>query len=603
MANFSRFKVSCLANSTTRTFGRGSKTFEYRGHLLTRTYATATKLKEHVHDETYDVVVVGSGAAGLTAAFVAAFGTNLRVLVAEKTKYYGGTTAYSGGGLWIPGNPKMAELGMSDSRDRIETYIRQILGDDAYQEDLISPFLDSGPKMVKWMEENSAVRFVGVPAPDYHMDREGSAFGRTMMTEPYDGRRLGSSLVKQVRYPLQGMCAFGSMQTDLSKVDTWKRPFGSWENFTFCSKSLARYALDQLRFGKGAALYNGNALIGRLLESVRREGVDLWNNAAALEPLGASGRIEGLVIRKDNTDIRVRATKAVVLATGGFGRSVEWSRRLLPNADWSASPRGNQGDGLRIGATVGGNLPPSNGDNALWSPISQYVPRKGPVRAFPHLALDRSKPGCIIVDGDGRRFANESAPYQPFGHATHAAGVRKEFLIGDRKFLRTYGMGMALPAPYPIGHLLRKNYILQAPTIPKLAKRLGIDPAQLSSTVNRFNQFAQQGKDEDFHRGEAIYDQGYGDPNVQPNPCLAPLAKPPFYALPLYPGNVSTLYGLETNGNAQVLDSTGKAIQGLYAVGADQNSIMKGFYPGGGSTLGPGMVFGYRAGLHLSGRL
>lgn len=543
--------------------------------------------------------MVGSGAAGLTAAFTAAVSGKNSVLVVEKTNYYGGTTAYSGGGLWVPGNPKTSQLGLSDSRERAETYIRQIL-QDKYQEDLISAFLDSGPAMVEWMEKNSSVQFVGVPSPDYHMDREGSAYGRTIMTAPFDGRQLGRQLVKEVRYPLQGMCAFGSMQTDLSQIDMWKRPFGKWKNFSFCTRNLMRYGADLVRFGKGTALYNGSALIGRLLESANRAGVELWNNAAAVEPIGGSGQIEGLVIQQNGITMRVRANKAVVLASGGFGRSAEWSRRYLPNTDWSASPRGNQGDGLRIGVAAGAKLPPPNEDNALWSPISQLIPKKGPIRRFPHLALDRSKPGSIIVDGDGQRFANESAPYQPFGHETHAAGVRKEYMIADRRFLRRYGMGMALPAPYPIGNLLRKGYLLQASTIPELAQRIGIDPSKLSSTVDRFNEFARNGKDEDFQRGESIYDQGYGDREVKPNPCLAPLEKGPFYALPLYPGNVSTLFGLETDKNAQVLDSEGKAVRGLYAVGADQNSIMKGRYPGGGCTLGPGMVFAYRAGLHIS---
>ena len=542
--------------------------------------------------------MVGSGAAGLAAAFTATVKGGQRVLVTEKTNYYGGTTAYSGGGLWIPGNPKMAALGLSDSRERTECYIRNCLG-EAYQEDLISAFLDSAPEMVKFMEDSSAVRFIGIPAPDYHMDREGSAYGRTIMTKPYDGRRLGK-LVKQVRYPLQGMCALGSMQTDLSEINIWKRPFANWDNFSFCTKNLTRYAVDRLQNGKGTALYNGNALVGRLLESVNGAEVALWNNAAAVEPIMRAGQIRGLVINRDGKRVQVQASKGVVLATGGFSRSVEMSRKYLPNSDWTAAPRGNQGDGLRIGVASGGKLSPPNPDNALWSPISQLQSKKGPVRNFPHLALDRSKPGCIIVDGDGQRFANESAPYQTFGKNTHAAGVRNQYLIGDSIFLRRYGMGMALPSPYPIGHLLRRDYLLQAPTIERLAQRIGIDPAQLSATVERFNDLARKGTDLDFHRGESIYDQGYGDPAVKPNSCLAPLETPPFYALPMYPGNVSTLYGLETDTNSQILDQAGNPVPGLYAVGADQNSIMKGRYPGGGPSLGPGMVFGYRAGLHLS---
>jgi succinate dehydrogenase/fumarate reductase flavoprotein subunit len=549
-------------------------------------------------DETFDVVVVGSGAAGLTAAFVAAVRGGCRVLVVEKTGFYGGTTAYSGGGLWLPGNPKMNELGSPDSREQGERYIRECLG-ELYQEDRTSAYLDSSPEMVKWMEENSAVKFVGIHFPDYHMDLAGAAYGRTVMTKPYDGRRLGR-LVRQIRYPLQGTAAFGSMQVDLADINTWKTPWGSWNNFTFCTNNLSRYAVDLLRYGKGTVLCNGNALVGRLLESVSGAGVTLWSNAPAVEPIVHNGQVSGLLIQKDGRKLQVQAKKGVVLASGGFARSAALSRKYLPNCDYTAAPRGNQGDGLRLGVASGGILGTPNEDNGLWAPISQYQTRNGQIRYFPHQALDRSKPGCIIVDGDGRRFANESAPYQPFGHNTHAAGVKKHYLVGDSTFLRRFGMGLALPHPYPISHILRSRYILSAPTISELARKMRVEESNLVATVERFNDFARQGHDPDFHRGEAIYDQFYGDPETRPNPCLAPLMKPPFYALALYPGNVSTLYGLEANVHSQVLDKSGNPVPGLYAVGADQNNVMMGRYPGGGCTLGPGMVFGYRAGIHLA---
>ena len=463
----------------------------------------------------------------------------------------------------------------------------------------MSAFLDTGPVMVEWMENNTSMKWVGIPAPDYHMDIDGAVYGRTMMTKPFDGRLLGR-LVRDVRYPLQGMCAFGSMQTDLADINKWKSPFGSWSNFKFCTQNLARYGVDRVRYGKGTALYNGNALVGRLLHSADRAGVTLWNNAPADQVILQNGRNVGLVIAKNGKRHRVQARRGIVFATGGFSRSVAMSRKYLPNADWTAAPRGNTGDGIRIGLQGGGTLPEANPDNAIWSPISQFQPKRGPVRNFPHLALDRSKPGSIIVDGDGKRFANESEPYQPFGCHTHAAGIRKEFLVGDHDFLRTYGMGVALPRPYPLFHILRRGYLLHAPTIPALAQKMGVDPKAFSATVDRFNQYAREGKDLDFHRGESIYDQGYGDPAVKPNPSLAPIVKPPFYALPMYPGNIGSIYGLKTNADAQLLDESGNIIPGLYAVGADQNSVMRGRYPGGGCCIGPGMVFGYRAGMHLA---
>ncbi|EXJ63363.1 uncharacterized protein A1O5_11684 [Cladophialophora psammophila CBS 110553] len=495
----------------------------------------------------------------------------------------------------------MEAIGMPDTRQQSEEYIRQCLG-GSYQEDLISAYLDSSPEMVRWMEGNSEVKFFGLPFPDYHMDRKGAAYGRTVMTRPYDGRRL-KRLVRQIRYPLQGMSAFGSMQTPLGEIGTWQKPWASWRNMKFVSSSLLRYGADLIFYGKGTDLCNGNALVGRLLESVTKTRITLWSNTPAIEPILDQGRVAGLVVRQEGRDLRIQAKKGVVLATGGFARSASLSRKYLPFSDYTAAPRGNTGDGIGLGIASGGHLPAPNKDNGLWAPISELHGPKGQVRHFPHQALDRSKPRCILVDGDGLRFANESAPYQPFGHDTHAAGVQKHFIIGDSVFLRRYGMGLALPFPYPVSRYLMRHYLVSAPTIRELARKLRINEENLAATVEKFNGYAREGRDPDFHRGEAIYDQAYGDASNKPNPCLGPLEKPPFYALPLYPGNVSTMYGLETNINAQVLDGSGKAVPGLYAVGADMNNPMKGFYPGGGCTLGPGMVFGYRAGLHIAGKL
>jgi hypothetical protein len=496
-------------------------------------------------------------------------------------------------------NPLSLAQGCSDSREQVERYLRNFLKND-YDDTLISAYLDTGPEMVKWLEAKAATRLVPCASPDYYLHIDGALKGgRTLLNAPYDGRRLGK-LVKQVRYPLQGYSAFGSMQTDPGYLECWKQPLANWRNFGFVTESLLRYAGDQIRYGKGTALYNGNALIGRLLESANNSGVKLWSNAVVAEPILEKDRVVGMVIKKDDRDLRIHARKCVILASGGFARSAELSRKYLPNQDWTASSRGNQGDGIRIGVASGGNLPPPLGENAaIWTPISELRVRNGPTRTYPHFTFGLGKPGSIIVDGDGNRFANESAPYQDFGRATHAAGVRKEYLIGDTKHLRRYGMGVALPAPYPIGYLLQQGYLISALNVPTLASKIGIDPEKLSATVERFNGFARNGKDLDFARGEASYDQANGDPSTEPNPCLGALEHSPFYAIPMYPGNAVTMYGLETNKDAQVLNESGTVVPGLYAIGADANHFLKGRYPGNGLTLGPAMVFGYRAALHV----
>ncbi|GAM86925.1 hypothetical protein ANO11243_049460 [Dothideomycetidae sp. 11243] len=553
------------------------------------------------YDHEYDLVVVGSGAGGLTAAVTAATSGAKKVLVVEKTLLYGGTTAFSGGALWLPLNPLSMAQGSKDTREQAERYLHSALGSD-YNKELISAYLDSAPAMVDYLESRSATRFVPVPAPDYYMHLDGAlASGRTLFTASFDGRRLGK-MVKQVRYPLQGYCAFGSMQTDFANIEKWRKPFGSLRNFSFVTRALLRYAFDQMRYRKGTLLCNGNGLVGRLLEAAIKADVELWNNAPAVEPIRSGSRVTGIVINKDGKDLRIGARRGVVVASGGFARSAELSRKHLPTQGWTVGPRGNVGDGLRIGKASGGTAPDTLTDNALWTPVSEYRPRGGAIRTYPHFTLGLTKPGSMIVDGDGNRFANESAPYQDLGRATHAAGVKKEFLIGDRRHLRQYGMGIALPAPYPIGHLLRRGYLIQAPTIAALASKIGIDPRKLVASVQRFNTFAREGKDLDFGRGEGSYDKANGDPSVTPNSCMAPLEHGPFYAVPMYPGTGVTMYGLRTNKDAQVLNSEGEAVPGLYAVGADAAHFMNGRYPSGGLTLGPAMVFGFRAGLHIAGQ-
>jgi succinate dehydrogenase/fumarate reductase flavoprotein subunit len=347
---------------------------------------------------------------------------------------------------------------------------------------------------------------------------------------------------------------------------------------------------------------NGNALVGRLLYTCIKKDVDLWNNTAALHPIVQNGTVTGLIVNKDGQQLSIRARKGVVLAAGGFGRSTEDQRKYIPPYHWSAQPRGNTGDGKRIGLEAGGVLGEVNPENAIFAPISILRVKNGPVRRYPHFGVDRSKPGSIIVNEYGKRFDNESRDYQEFVGTMHRQDVRQAYFIGDRTFLRKYGMGMALPFPYPIGKVLRQGYLISANTIEELARKIEVPAENLVDTVEKMNKYAATGVDLDFHRGETIYDKFYGDANVKPNPSLGFIRRAPFYALPLYRGGVATIFGLKTNVDSQVLNAEGKPIDGLYAVGLDQNSVVRGKYPGGGSSLGPGMTFAYRAGMHIAGK-
>jgi succinate dehydrogenase/fumarate reductase flavoprotein subunit len=524
----------------------------------------------------------------------------LKVLVAEKSKFIGGTTAYSGGGAWIPVNRHQAVLGIKDdSATKSDSYLRNVLG-DAYEKEKIHAFLHSGPRMVEWMESNTDVQFKPVPLPDYHDTEGGASIGRTMLTKEFDGRVLGSR-IKDVRYTLQGSYAFRSLQMDPSELAILTNPFGSAHNLTISISKLTRYLWDEFRYGKGTMLANGNALVGRLLFSCLKAGVEVQTNCPTLRPIQEdNGSTIGVVVRMDGEEKALTAEKGVVLASGGFGRGKE-ARSYVPH-DWSAQPQSVVGDGIRIGREFGATLPPPNADNGIFAPISLLERSDGQIRRYPHFYLDLTKPGAVIVGPDGRRFANEAEPYQEFVKKMHKLPLQKAYLVADRSFLRKYGIGMALPWPYPVSHLIRQGYLIKSPTLEGLAERIGVPADSLRSTVRQMNDYARTGVDLDFGRGNSSYDRFNGDANSgTPNPNLGPCSKPPFYALPLHAGNVSTMYGLAVNENAQALNKAGTPIARLYAVGLDQNSIFKGHYPGGGSSIGPAMTFGYRAALHMAG--
>lgn len=557
-------------------------------------------------DHTVDLIVVGSGCAGLTAALVAAK-QGLQVLVVEKSNFFGGTTAYSGGGAWIPANKHQPTVGVvDDSRAKAETYLKSVLGDDLYDPKLVDAFLSSGPRMVEWMEENTAVRFKPVLLPDYHEKKPGASAARTILTREFDASVLGRQRLRDLRYTLQGYHAFESMQADPTELGFLAHPFSTVGNFTATTRKFLRYVWDLVRYGKGSITANGNALIARMIYSCTQnpQSITLWKNSPAVRTIfdADKGHVLGAVIKGEGGAERtVLARKGVVLASGGFGRRHD-AHKIMKH-DWSAQPKHNVGDGIRMATESGGHLPPLNPENGIYAPISVLHGPDGQVRRYPHFAIDRAKPGSIIVGPDGRRFENESLPYQEFIKKMHDMSMKRCFFIGDKTFVRRYGMGMALAGPLPIRHLVKRGYIIKANTIEELAAKIEVPPEVLRESVAAANERARTGVDNEYHRGETAYDQCYGDATRGfKNPSLGPCETAPFYALPLHPGNVSTMHGVSVNENAQVLDEAGKPVQGLYAVGLDQNSVMRGTYPGGGSSIGPGMTFGYRAGLHVAGK-
>jgi succinate dehydrogenase/fumarate reductase flavoprotein subunit len=312
--------------------------------------------------------------------------------------------------------------------------------------------------------------------------------------------------------------------------------------------------------------------------------------------------VVGATIVREGKNVEIRARRAVMLASGGFGANPVLRAKYIPfpESHVSLQPDSNVGDGLRLGQEAGGALGSVNAENGVWAPVSLRKRRDGGTDKYPHFGPDRAKPGSIIVATDAKRFANESAPYQTFVHAMHERGITTAFFIGNRRFVRNYGMGFAFPAPYPYGPSVRNGYLIEAPTVETLADKLGISAPTLRESIVEFNSAAKLGNDPQFGRGSNAYDRFLGDPANTPNPSLGTLTEGPYCAVRIHPGDVSTVFGLDTSPDGQVLAHNRAAIPGLYALGLDQNTVMRGIYPGGGSGIGPGMTFAFRAARHAA---
>ncbi|MBB4631636.1 FAD-dependent oxidoreductase [Sphingosinicella soli] len=547
-----------------------------------------------------DVVVVGSGAAGLTAAITAAK-AGLQVVVLEAAPVFGGTTAFSGGGVWIPANHHQKELGVDDSRAEAIDYLKSVLG-NFYDAEIIETYLDTAPEMLRYLEANSEVLLTSSTIPDYSPDAPGWKTGRCLLTADYDGAKLGGDFAL-LRPPIPEMGLFHSMQVspaDAYRLQHWYSSIG--EAF-WSLKRFAGYLLTRLGGSRGKHLANGNALAGRLLKSARDAGVVLINNARARALVTEAGQVTGVIFEREGQEETAEAARGVVLASGGFGANAEMRRKYIPQADagWSLQPEGSQGDGVMMGVAVGGMINEGNAANAIWVPASATTREDGSLAKFPSLSFDRHCPGSIMVDArNGRRFVDESFHYQNFGETVLEKGITRIWQISDAAAVGKYGLGMVKPKPFSPKPWVKQGYVKEASTIAALAAKIGLDPAVLEKTVEDFNRYADAGKDPDFARGENYYSSYMGDASHKPNPALGALRKPPFYALEVRLSDLSSLAGLDTNARAQVLAKDGSPIPGLYAAGLDNNTIMRGRYPGGGSSLGPAMTFGYIAARHMA---
>jgi len=552
-----------------------------------------------------DVLVIGSGAGGLSAAVTAAK-LGLKVLVVEKEDVYGGTTARSGGWLWIPCNGPSAREGIvQDSVEAARTYLQHETGNH-FDAARVDAFLAAGPKMVEFFETETEMRFVTGPTfSDYHPDAPGGVpAGRSICAEPYDGRRLGPEL-KRLRPPLKEITFVGMMIGSGKELLHFFNVTRSVKSAAFVAGKLAAHMRDLALHGRAVRLTNGNALAGRLAKSAFDAGVELWTSSPATALTVEDGRVVGATISRDGRPVTVSAAKGVVLAAGGFPQDLDRRRELFPHqAHYSPAPSGNTGDGLRLGEAAGATVETGYPHAAAWVPVSQVPWPDGTMGTFPHF-IDRAKPGVIAVTARGVRFVNEGNSYHDFVQAMRKAceGLDENaaWLLCDHPTIRRYGLGFVKPFPLPLTPHINSGYLKRGRTLAELAAACGIDAAAFERTVEAFNGPAKRGEDPAFAKGSTAYNRSLGDPTVAPNPCVAPVARGPFYAVKLVVGDLGTFAGVKTDADARVLDRDGRPIPGLYAAGNDNASIMGGNYPGGGITLGPAMTFGWVAARRMAG--
>ncbi len=549
-------------------------------------------------DSSFDVVVVGSGAGGMTAALTAR-AAGARVVLVEKAARYGGSTALSGGGIWAPNNPTLRRAGRGDDPADVLRYLRAVVG-DRVPASRLEMFATAAPLALEFLEAQSPhLRFFWCRGySDYHPEYPGGRpDGRSIEALPFDKRKLGTMEADLLDTGIRGPAGLWITATDFHDLGQATR---TWVGKRALLRAAGRVASNVVLRRRMAT--TGQALIARLRLALAEAGVELWLQSPVTELIrdGASGRVTGVAVERNGTVQRLEAARGVVLATGGFDHNAELRAKYLSSVDhdWSMGAPSNTGDGIRLGEDLGAGLDLM--DDAWWMPAIEQP--KG--RLFP-LVSERSMPGSIIVNQAGRRFTNESAPYVNFIHdqlrlEREEGGHVPVWFIMDERARRRYQFAgippaMALPKSwYGIGTLHR------AGSVEDLAGKIGVPAGALAETVTRFNAGARAGRDEDFKRGDSAYDRYYGDPTLA-NPCLNELVRPPFYAAKLVPGDLGTKGGLLTDEQARVLREDGSVVEGLYAVGNTSASVMGNEYAGAGATIGPSLTFGWVAARHATG--
>ncbi|KLO26045.1 3-oxosteroid 1-dehydrogenase [Mycobacterium haemophilum] len=560
-----------------------------------------------------DVVVVGSGAAGMVAALAAAH-RGLSTVVIEKAPHYGGSTARSGGGVWIPNNEVLKRAGVRDTAEAARTYLHGIVGGvstSGVEPQRVDAYLERGPEMLSFVLEHTPLKMCWVPGySDYYPEAPGGCpSGRSIEPKPFNARKLGVD--EAGLEPAYGKIPLNVvvMQQDYVRLNQLKRhPRGVLRSLKVAARTVWAKATGKNLVGMG------RALIGPLRIGLQRAGVPVELNTALTDLYVEDGVVSGIYVcdvtdsgATESAEPRlIRARRGVILACGGFEHNEQMRvkyQRAPVSTEWTVGAVANTGDGIVAGEKLGAALDLM--DDAWWGPTIPLV-------GTPWFALsERNSPGSIIVNMSGKRFMNESMPYVEACHhmygGEHGQGPGPgenipAWLVFDQQYRNRYIFAGLQPGQRIPGKWLDSGVIIQADTLEQLANDAGLPVDEFTSTVERFNGFARAGVDQDYHRGESAYDRYYGDPTNKPNPNLGEISHPPYYAAKMVPGDLGTKGGICTDLNGRALRDDGSVIEGLYAAGNVSAPVMGHTYPGPGGTIGPAMTFGYLAALHIADR-
>ena len=560
-------------------------------------------------EQEYDLIVVGSGAGALLGA-IRAQEQGLKTLVVEKTELFGGTSALSGGGIWIPVNNDQKNAGVKDDLETAFSYMKRCVRGMA-TDDRVLAYVETANKMAEYLRQ------IGIPYramakyADYYPHIEGSEpGGRTMDPMDFNAAKLGVAALETMRPGPPGNQLFGRMSISAFEAHSMlSRELKS--RFTIMGIML-KYFLDypwRNKTKRDRRMTGGQALVAGLLTAANKAGVEMWRNCPLKELVqDASGRVTGAIVEKNGARTEIKAKRGVMLGAGGFERNQEMRDQYLnkpTKAEWTATPvGGNTGDAHRAGQAVGGQL---HLMDLSWGCPTMDVPKEP---AYRGIFVERSLPGCMVVNDKGQRFLNESGPYPEFQQAMLAESAKGNggapaWIVFDASFRAQNPIGPLMPGSAVPDSKVRKSWLnnvyWKGETLDDLAAQIGVDAAGLKDSARRMTEYAKTGKDLDFDRGGNVFDRYYGDPRLK-NPNLGPVEKGPFYAMRLWPGEMGTKGGLLTDREGRALNAQGQVIEGLYCVGNNSASVMGPAYAGAGSTLGPAMTFAFRAVADMVGK-